>query len=243
MVVSEGTAQERAVTVKQKTTRALIMLAVTWVGLDLSVARAEPDDPVPVPSRATVAAASATVVSTAIARDGTSAAGVTAGAVPTPSPVTAGTAPAPSPAAAGTVPAFSPGATGPALASSISAVGSAPRPAASSTVSASTAAGSPPASNTSAPATPSPFASEDRWEHAGYNQDEIVYTVFITNHDPNILRCRTEIHGFYFNNGQKGEISDVQVSTVFPDKQVQAGIWSGLDEPSGATYKVTCRAL
>jgi hypothetical protein len=35
----------------------------------------------------------------------------------------------------------------------------------------------------------------------------------------------------------------VQVSTVFPDKQVQAGIWSGLDEPSGATYKVSCRAL
>ena len=87
------------------------------------------------------------------------------------------------------------------------------------------------------------FASLDRWEHAGYNQDEIVYTVFITNHEPNILRCRTEIHGFYFNNGQKGEISDVQVSTVFPDKQVQAGIWSGLDEASGATYKVSCRAL
>lgn len=88
-----------------------------------------------------------------------------------------------------------------------------------------------------------PFASQDRWEHAGYNQDEIVYTVFITNRDANILRCRTEIHGFYFNNGQKGEISDVQVSTVFPDKQVQAGIWSGLDEASGATYKVSCHAL
>ena len=89
----------------------------------------------------------------------------------------------------------------------------------------------------------SQIASLDRWEHAGYNQDEIVYTVFITNHEPNILRCRTEIHGFYFNNGQKGEISDVQVSTVFPDKQVQAGIWSGLDEAAGATYKVSCRAL
>jgi hypothetical protein len=107
------------------------------------------------------------------------------------------------------------------------------------------------ASARSAPATPAPapasstapFSSQDRWEHAGYNQDEIVYTVFITNHEPNILRCRTEIHGFYFNNGQKGEISDVQVSTVFPEKQVQAGIWSGLDEASGATYKVSCRAL
>jgi hypothetical protein len=100
-------------------------------------------------------------------------------------------------------------------------------------------------STTTAATTPSTaqFASLDRWEHAGYNQDEIVYTVFITNHEPNILRCRTEIHGFYFNNGQKGEISDVQVSTVFPDKQVQAGIWSGLDEAAGATYKVSCRAL
>jgi hypothetical protein len=87
------------------------------------------------------------------------------------------------------------------------------------------------------------YLSEDRWEHAGYNQDEIVYTVFITNHDPNILRCRTEVHGYYFNNGTKGEISDVQTSTVFPDKQVQAGIWSGMDEPSGATYKVTCRTI
>jgi hypothetical protein len=93
------------------------------------------------------------------------------------------------------------------------------------------------------PTTGPHFASEDRWEHAGYNQDEIVYTVFITNHDPNILRCRTEVRGFYFNNGQKGEISDIQVSTVFPDKQVQAGIWSGLDEGSGATYKVSCRSL
>jgi hypothetical protein len=100
-----------------------------------------------------------------------------------------------------------------------------------------------PAAVVGAPSANSPFATQDRWEHAGYNQDEIVYTVFITNHDANILRCRTEIHGVYFNNGQKGEISDVQVSTVFPAKQVQAGIWSGLDEASGATYKVSCRAL
>ena len=85
--------------------------------------------------------------------------------------------------------------------------------------------------------------SEDRWEHAGYNLDEIVYTVFITSHDDRILRCRTEVHGIYFNNGKKDEITDIQVSTLLPDKQVQAGIWSGLDEDSGATYKVSCRAL
>ena len=165
MVVSKGTAPERTVTVQQKTTRAsgrsrgLVMLAITCVSLGHGVARAEPDDPAPVPPRATVTAPVA----------GTSA-------------------------------------------------------------------------RTSDPSGPQ-FASQDRWEHAGYNQDEIVYTVFIMNHEPNILRCRTEIHGFYFNNGQKGEISDVQVGTVFPDKQVQAGIWSGLDEASAATYKVSCRAL
>jgi hypothetical protein len=169
MVVSKGTAPERTVTVRQKTTRvsdrshALTMLAATCVSLGLGVARAEPDDPVPAPPRPPVAAA--------------------VHAAPSPT---------------------DPGAAAPSAAR---------------------------------------FASQDRWEHAGYNQDEIVYTVFITSHEPNILRCRTEIHGFYFSNGQKGEISDVQVSTVFPDKQIQAGIWSGLDEASGATYKVSCRAL
>ena len=87
------------------------------------------------------------------------------------------------------------------------------------------------------------FSSADKWEHAGYNQDEIIYTVFITNHDTRILRCRTEIRATSINNGQKAEISDLQVTTVFPDKEAQAGIWSGLDEPSGATYTVSCRAL
>ncbi|HEX4676175.1 MAG TPA: hypothetical protein VH209_12650 [Steroidobacteraceae bacterium] len=178
------------------------MLAATWVGLGLSVARAEPDDPAPAPPRATLTAAAATPAT------------VTAAAA-TPATAVAPVAPA-APAAPAAPLASAPGAAG----------------------STTTAATSP----STAPST-SQFASQDRWEHAGYNQDEIVYTVFITNHEPNILRCRTEIHGFYFNNGQKGEISDVQVSTVFPDKQVQAGIWSGLDEAAGATYKVSCRAL
>jgi hypothetical protein len=170
------------VTAQQKTTRGngrargWVVLAATCMSVGLSVARAEPDDPLPTPRAATATATTATTV-VAVASPATAAATST----PTPVPATA-------------------------------------------------------------PST-SHFASEDRWEHAGYNLDEIVYTVFITNHEPNILRCRTEVHGFYFNNGQKGEISDVQVSTVFPDKQVQAGIWSGLDEPSGATYKVSCRAL
>ena len=198
MVVSQGTAPERTVTVQQKTTRTsgrsrgLTMLVATCVSLGLGVARAEPDDPAPAPPRATVTA--------------------------TPATVTAASAAAASPAAHAASLASAPGAGG----STITAAATSPTAPTPSTTQ---------------------FASQDRWEHAGYNQDEIVYTVFITSHEPNILRCRTEIHGFYFNNGQKGEISDVQVSTVFPDKQVQAGIWSGLDEASGATYKVSCRAL
>ena len=89
------------------------------------------------------------------------------------------------------------------------------------------------------------YASEDRWEHTGYNLDEIVYTVFITNQDSRILRCRTEVHGVYVDDktGKKGEISDLQITTVFPNKQQQAGIWSGLDEQSGARYSVTCKAI
>ncbi len=89
------------------------------------------------------------------------------------------------------------------------------------------------------------YASEDRWEHTGYNLDEIVYTVVITNQDSRILRCRTEVHGIYVDDktGKKGEISDLQVTTVFPNKQQQAGIWSGLDEQSGARYSVTCKAI
>jgi hypothetical protein len=31
--------------------------------------------------------------------------------------------------------------------------------------------------------------------------------------------------------------------SIFPDKPVQAGIWSGLDEKSGATYTLSCRPL
>jgi hypothetical protein len=162
------------------------------------------------------------------ARETVSAAAVTAATVSTVT-ATATSAPMTAAAAGGATPAMAAASPAPAAPSA-----SAPGTTGSAIAAAPTAAATPSTTQ---------VASQDRWEHAGYNQDEIVYTVFITSHEPNILRCRTEIHGFYFNNGQKGEISDVQVSTVFPDKQVQAGIWSGLDEASGATYKVNCRAL
>jgi hypothetical protein len=85
------------------------------------------------------------------------------------------------------------------------------------------------------------FLAEDKWEHAGYNSDEIVYSVFITNRDTRILRCTTRIQGFYFNNGKKSSIADQQLSTVFPQQQVQAGIWLDMDEKSGAKYQVKCK--
>lgn len=87
------------------------------------------------------------------------------------------------------------------------------------------------------------FTSQDRWQHAGYNLDEIIYTVFITNVDSRILRCRTVVHATYINNGQRNELTDLQTTIVHPDDQGQAGIWAGLDEASGATFKVTCKPI
>ena len=95
-----------------------------------------------------------------------------------------------------------------------------------------------------APGSPALFTSQDRWQHAGYNLDEIVYTVFIINHDSRILRCRTKVTASYMDDkGVKNELTDLQTTTVFPNHQEQAGIWLGLDEPSGATFKVTCKPV
>ena len=90
---------------------------------------------------------------------------------------------------------------------------------------------------------PARFSAEAKWQHAGYNLDEIVYTITITSQDSRILRCRTEIKGFSVDNTKRSVITDLQVSTVFPDQQVQAGTWTGLDEKSGATYTVRCKAI
>ena len=51
------------------------------------------------------------------------------------------------------------------------------------------------------------------------------------------------MQGAYFENGKKQVISDMQVSTVFPDTTVQVGTWTGLDEKLGVTYTVECRVF
>ncbi len=87
------------------------------------------------------------------------------------------------------------------------------------------------------------FVAEDKWLIAGYNNDEIIYQVFITSHDTRIIRCTTLIHGFYFDNGTKQSISDRQITTVFPNQPTQAGTWLDMDQKSGATYSVQCHPI
>jgi hypothetical protein len=109
------------------------------------------------------------------------------------------------------------------------------------------------ATSTSAPsaapaaANPTPtdpqFASEAKWVLAGYNSDEIVYTVFVTNQDPRIIRCTTEVKGFYFENGTKLSIQDRQITTVFPNQPTRVGYWMDMDQQSGATYSVKCHPV
>jgi hypothetical protein len=87
------------------------------------------------------------------------------------------------------------------------------------------------------------FVSEAKWVLAGYNSDEIVYTVFVTNQDPRIIRCTTEVKGFYFENGSKLSISDRQITTVFPNQPTRVGYWMDMDQQSGATYSVKCHPV
>lgn len=87
------------------------------------------------------------------------------------------------------------------------------------------------------------FTTDAKWEIAGYNNEEIVFTIFIKNEDARIIRCTTRIKGSYFENGQKLGIEDRQLTTIFPDQQTQVGNWLGMDEQSGATYSVTCRPV
>ncbi len=87
------------------------------------------------------------------------------------------------------------------------------------------------------------FISEAKWELAGYNNDEVVYTVFVTSQDARIIRCTTEVQGFYFENGAKLRIYDRQITTVFPNQPTRVGYWMDMDQQSGATYKVTCHPV
>jgi hypothetical protein len=90
---------------------------------------------------------------------------------------------------------------------------------------------------------PAKYSTDAKWETAGYNNDEIVYTILVTSHDSRIIRCTTSLQGSYYENGQKQAVSDRQLSTVFPDQQVQVGNWMGMDQQSGATYSVHCHAI
>jgi len=95
-----------------------------------------------------------------------------------------------------------------------------------------------------APAADAPkFISEAKWGLAGYNNNEIYYTVFVTSEDARIIRCTTEIKGFYFENGAKTSISDRQITTVFPNQPTQVGIWMDMDQNSGASYSVKCHPI
>jgi hypothetical protein len=99
-------------------------------------------------------------------------------------------------------------------------------------------------STTDAPAADAAkFTTDAKWETAGYNNDEIVYTILVTSHDSRIIRCTTSLQGSYYENGQKQTVSDRQLSTVFPNQQVQVGNWMGMDQQSGATYSVHCHAI
>lgn len=90
---------------------------------------------------------------------------------------------------------------------------------------------------------PARFATEARWATAGYNNEEIIYTILVTNQDSRIIRCTTQIKGAYFDNGQKLSIEDRQVSTVFPSERTQIGNLMGMDQASGATYSVKCKPV
>jgi hypothetical protein len=87
------------------------------------------------------------------------------------------------------------------------------------------------------------FSSEASWETAGYNNDEIVYTILVRNEDTRILRCSVQIKGSYIEKGRSQTIEDRQLATVFPDQKTQVGNWMGMDPLAGATYTVGCRAL
>jgi hypothetical protein len=87
------------------------------------------------------------------------------------------------------------------------------------------------------------YSVDASWVIAGYNDEEVIYSIIITNQDLRIIRCGTLLSGYYLDNGTRHSVSDRQGVTIFPGKQSSAGRWVGMDQASGATYKVTCRAV
>jgi len=99
-----------------------------------------------------------------------------------------------------------------------------------------------PASSRAAPTADTPkFTTEAKWILAGYNNNEIVFTIIVTSQDPRIIRCTTEMQGYYLDNGEKQSIADRQVTTVLPNEPTQVGNWMDMDQKSGATYQVHCK--
>ena len=87
------------------------------------------------------------------------------------------------------------------------------------------------------------YSTRDQWSLAGYNNNEVVYTIIVTNEDTRILHCTTLMSGWYIENGRKLSISDRQSTTVFPDQPTQVGNWMDMDQASGTTYSVKCRPI
>jgi len=81
------------------------------------------------------------------------------------------------------------------------------------------------------------------WVIAGYNDEEVIYSIIIANQDSGIIRCTTVLNGSYQENGARHSVSDRQSITLFPGRQSSAGTWVGMDQSAGATYKVTCRTV
>lgn len=88
-----------------------------------------------------------------------------------------------------------------------------------------------------------PYSVSASWVIAGYNDNEVIYSIIIANNNANVIRCTTLLSGYYLDNGIRHAVADRQSVTLFPGKQSSAGTWVGLDQASGATYKVTCRAV
>jgi hypothetical protein len=91
--------------------------------------------------------------------------------------------------------------------------------------------------------TPPRFSTAEKWTLAGYNNNEVVYTIIVSNEDTRILHCTTLMTGWYYENGAKLSISDRQSTTVLPDQPTAVGNWMDLDQKSGTTYTVKCRPV
>lgn len=87
------------------------------------------------------------------------------------------------------------------------------------------------------------YTTRAAWEIAGYNNNEIVYHIFIKSSDEQILRCTTTLQGSYIENGQSFPVSDRQLTTVFPGQETQVGNWLGMDQKAGASYAVKCHSI